>query len=120
LSGWRSDRRSAWSGSTRKARLPADWDRLRAVVLRRCSHRCEWIEDGRRCPFPATDVDHILRGDLHRLDNLQGLCSTHHSLKTSAEANAVQAEKRKLLRLPEEQQPGVINGPPQPPTHRGF
>ena len=120
MSGWRSDRRSAWSGSTRKARLPADWDRLRAVVLRRCGHRCEWIENGFRCLAAATDVDHILRGDLHELSNLQGLCSRHHLAKTSSEANAVQAERRKLLRLPEEKQPGVIDGPPQPPTHRGF
>lgn len=116
---WRNDGRG-WAGSTRKSRLPADWDRLRQVVLQRCGYRCEWIENGERCLATATDADHILPGDLHQLVNLQGLCSRHHLAKTSREANAVQAERRKLLRQPEEPQPGIIDGPPQPTEHRGF
>lgn len=114
------DGQRAWAGSDRKSRLPVDWDRLRQVVLQRCGFRCEWVDDGQRCLAAATDADHILPGDLNELANLQGLCSRHHRAKTSREANAVQAERRKLLHLPAEKQPGVIDGPPQPTEHRGF
>jgi 5-methylcytosine-specific restriction endonuclease McrA len=120
LPRWQNERRNAWAGSTRKARLPVDWERLRQAVLRRCGNRCEWIEDGFRCHDAATDVDHIARGDVHQLSNLQGLCGRHHGLKTSAEAHAAKAELKKLARLPEEQQPGIIDGPPRPTEHRGF
>jgi 5-methylcytosine-specific restriction enzyme A len=89
-------------------------------VLQRCGFRCEWVEDGLRCWEPATDADHIKAGDDSRLSNLQGLCRTHHLKKTSREANAKQAEIRKKRRLPDEPQPGVIDGPPTPTQHRGF
>jgi 5-methylcytosine-specific restriction protein A len=113
-------RKDAWRGSTRKSRLPADWDRLRKVVLERCGYRCQWVEDGKRCPFPATDVDHIIAGDLHAVENLQGLCGAHHLAKTGKEARAKQLRFQALKRLPEEQQPGAIDGPPTPTQHRGF
>jgi 5-methylcytosine-specific restriction enzyme A len=109
-----------WKGSDRKSRLPADWPRLRQVVLKRCGFRCEWIEDGFRCPNDATDVDHIIPGDLNELSNLQGLCNPHHLTKTGREVQAAQAKIRELRRLPEETQPGIIDGPPTPTPHRGF
>lgn len=112
--------REAWKGSTRKGRLPADWDRLRKAVLAACNHRCQWIEDGFRCPFPATDVDHIEAGDLHLIENLQGLCGKHHLIKTGREARARQLRFKSLARLPEEKQPGAIDGPPTPTQNRGF
>jgi len=68
----------------------------------------------------ATDADHIIPGDDHSLSNLQGLCRQHHLIKTGREVQAAQAKIRKLRRLPEEPQPGIIDGPPQPPKHRGF
>lgn len=120
MTPWRGDRRSTWEGSTRKSRLPVDWPRLRVVVLKRCGYRCEWIDNGLRCPDVATDVDHIERGDDHALGNLQGLCRTHHLTKTSREAQAVKAERKALTRLPVEHQPGIIDGPPRPTEHRGF
>jgi 5-methylcytosine-specific restriction enzyme A len=120
MSPWKGDARASWQGSDRKSRLPADWHRLRAVVLKRCNMRCEWVENGQRCFNAATDVDHIIRGDLHDLSNLQGLCNPHHLIKTSREAHAVREKRRKLLRLPEEKQPGIIDGPPRPPKNKGF
>ena len=116
---WRRDRQ-AWKGSDRKSRLPVDWERLRKAALTACGHRCQWVEDGVRCPFPATDVDHIVPGDLHILENLQGLCGEHHLTKTGREARAVQLKRKALGRLPEEKQPGIIDGPPRPTEHRGF
>lgn len=111
---------NGWRGSNRKSRLPVDWPRLRKVVLERCGFRCEWTDSGARCWAPATDVDHVEAGDDHSLDNLQGLCGTHHLEKTGREARAKQLRFKSLARLPEEKQPGVIDGPPTPTQHRGF
>lgn len=72
--------RKPWESSTRRARLPGNWNTLRAAALRRDRHRC------RTCGAPATEVDHIARGDDHRLTNLQSLCSPCHQAKTTAEA----------------------------------
>lgn len=82
--------------------------------------RCQWVENGVRCYNTATDVDHIRPGDDHSLPNLQGLCGHHHLIKTANDTNAKRAEIRKLRRLPEEPQPGLITGPPQPPDRKGF
>jgi len=89
-------------------------------VLKRCGHRCEWVDGDFRCHEPATDVDHIIPGDDHRPEALQGLCRRHHLKKTGREARAVQLKIKELARLPEEKQPGVIDGPPTPTEHRGF
>jgi len=56
----------------------------------RCSHI---NEDGTRCPWLATDVDHKIRAELWVANgrdffdpaNLQGLCHAHHSAKTADE-----------------------------------
>jgi 5-methylcytosine-specific restriction protein A len=109
-----------WKGSNRKSRLPADWERLRRVVLKRCGNRCEWMDGEYRCHSTATDVDHIIPNDSDQLSNLQGLCNPHHLTKTGREVQAAQAKIRELRRLPEEPQPGLIDGPPQPTERRGF
>jgi len=62
-----------WQGSDRKGRLPADWRRIRLVVLRRDRWTC------RRCGRPANQVDHIVPGDDHRPANLQALCKSCHA-----------------------------------------
>ncbi|EWS99563.1 hypothetical protein N865_02065 [Intrasporangium oryzae NRRL B-24470] len=84
----------AWTTSNRKARLPRDWQRRRAIVLARAGHRCEWEDDGVRCPRRATDCDHVERGDDHRLDNLQALCRPHHSWKSAHEGGTASAARR--------------------------
>ena len=89
-------------------------------MLERCGFRCQWKDGLNRCWAAATDVDHIEAGDNHSLDNLQGLCGPHHLTKTGRDARARQLRFQKLKRLPEEKQPGVIDGPPTPTQHRGF
>ena len=111
---------NGWRGSNRKSRLPADWGRLRKVVLERSGFRCQWTDGGDWCGAPATDVDHIQAGDDSSLHNLQSLCRTHHLEKTGKEARAKQLRFKKLARLPEEKQPGIIDGPPTPTQYKGF
>lgn len=81
-----------WEGSDRKSRLPDDWAKRRIRVLRRDGYRCH------ECGAPANQVDHIIPGDDHDLDNLRALCRRHHALKSSAEGNAA---KPKRVNAPE-------------------
>jgi 5-methylcytosine-specific restriction protein A len=94
-----------WESSNRKRRLPRDWHRLRAIVLRNANHQCEVIEEGKRCPNNATDVDHIIAGDDHSIGNLRAICTQHHKVKSSHEGNA--ARKQKYSRK-SELHPGYI------------
>jgi len=82
-----------WESSNRKARLPREWHRLRAIVLRNANHQCEVIENGKRCTNTATEVDHIIAGDDHTLGNLRAICTDHHKLKSSAEGNTARKQK---------------------------
>lgn len=85
-----------WANSDRRSRLPADWPRIRARVLRRDGHRCTHRdENGIQCVRPATDVDHIRRGDDHTEANLRSLCSEHHRVKSSREGGQALAAQRR-------------------------
>lgn len=62
----------------------------RAAVLRLAGHRCQAIENGKRCQVAAPSrlfADHIVErkdgGDPLDVRNGQCLCGMHHSLKTS-------------------------------------
>lgn len=96
-----------WSGSTRRARLPADWAARRRRILQRDGHQCTANELGQRCTQPATDVDHIQPGDNHDEHNLQSLCAWHHTRKTAAEVAAANA-RRPTTRRPAERHPGHL------------
>lgn len=89
--------RPAWEGSTRKGRLPANWEsEIRPTVLARDRYTCQLRYDG--CLVVATDVDHKLRGDDHRLENLQAACGWCHQRKSSSEGAAA---RPRLNRSPE-------------------
>lgn len=96
----------AWDGSDRKDRLPDNWEsEIRPAVLTRCRGRCEaFLPSGARCPRRATDVDHKIPGDDHRLHNLQGLCADHHAKKSSREGLAARRGAPKAR--PAESHPG--------------
>lgn len=98
------DTRPAWRNSTRRARLPANWDsELRPAVFARDGTICHW------CGQPGADeIDHIIPGDDHSLDNLgpihgwrtQQRCHVH---KSAAEG----AVRRPRLNRPEERHPAL-------------
>jgi 5-methylcytosine-specific restriction endonuclease McrA len=97
----------AWD-TDRKARLPSDWKRRRVKVLRRDGYSCQAIEQGRRCGAPANQVDHVIAGDDHSLDNLQSLCASHHAKKSSQEGVAARAKYPN--KRPPESHPGLNDG----------
>jgi len=70
-------------GTSSQRGYNARWQRLRALVLAR-DPVCRYLACGRL----STDVDHIIpksKGGTDSMDNLQGLCHEHHSLKTAQE-----------------------------------
>ncbi|GAA3751036.1 HNH endonuclease signature motif containing protein [Micromonospora maritima] len=94
-----------WSSSTRRSRLPSNWQQLRADVRERAGGRCEFIgDDARRCREAGRDCDHIVPGDNHDLSNLQWLCPGHHSKKSAQEGAAARPRERR----PAEKHPGLL------------
>jgi 5-methylcytosine-specific restriction enzyme A len=94
--------------SARSERLPDDWAVRRIRVLRRDGYRCQArLEDGGICAHPASDVDHVQRGDNHDLANLQALCKWHHARKSSAEGAAARKPRPTQKRAPEAH-PGAV------------
>jgi 5-methylcytosine-specific restriction enzyme A len=93
----------AWTGSTRRARLPDDWAKRRAAVLERdpvCQLRI--VCSG----SPSTEADHVKPGDDHRPSNLQGVCLPCHLKKSSAEGHAARVWRPR--RRPTERHPGLF------------
>lgn len=92
----------AWEGSTRRARLPADWPQRVAAVKRRDRGIC-YV-----CGEPGADqVDHIRRGDDHSLGNLGSIHDDPcHRAKTAREAAEARAARPRRQR-PSEPHPGL-------------
>lgn len=95
-----------WGTSTRKSRLPANWRRLRRLVLER-DVTCVICRVRR-----STVADHIhAMTDDHRLEALQGVCEPCHRQKTAREAAAARAASQKPgRRRPPEAHPGLVDG----------
>ena len=85
-----------WATSDRSRRLPGSstWARIRAAVLDRDQHLCQI--NGTGCRLIATEVDHIVAGDDHRLENLQAACRPCNQAKAQQES----AEARRRYRTP--------------------
>lgn len=74
--------------------LTPEHRRFRAIVLQRAGYRCEWIENGERCPKSEANgdrlfADHIKEradgGALYDPNNGRCLCGSHHTTKTALE-----------------------------------
>ena len=106
----------AWTASTRRQRLPNNWNKLRQQILQRNANKCaglphpmgsptqvrggtptptgRWHAAG--CNGHATDVDHIIPGDDHSTGNLQPLSRACHAAKTTAETLARTATRHAM------------------------
>lgn len=102
-----------WEGSTRKGRLPRDWYSIRKRILARDNFKCTMIENGQRCNLPASDVDHIVRGDNHDDANLRSLCKGHHHRKSSSEGGSAprRVSRKYSVKRPPEKHPGIKDSP---------
>lgn len=88
-----------WKNSNRRSRLPSNWAALRTKVFRLKGSQCHAERmDGTRCKDPATDIDHIVAGDDHSINNLQPLCSYHHASKSGREGWDALRKKRAKVR----------------------
>jgi 5-methylcytosine-specific restriction protein A len=77
-------------------------------VLRRDAYRCQSLDStGVPCGEYANQVDHVIRGDDHELENLQSLCRWHHARKSSAEGHAARQPRPSRLRE-SERHPGAL------------
>lgn len=92
-----------WAGSTRKSQLPADWPRIRRLVLEHHHYACR----APGCGEWATDVDHIIPGHDHSAANLRPLCAWHHRQKSAAEGG--RSGTRYYRKRREEKHPGIVN-----------
>ena len=94
-----------WDTSGRRARLPDDWPHRVSAVKARDRGACQAPgPDGQPCPIPGREVDHIIPGDNHELDNLQLLCTPHHRAKSAAEGVAARPNRRR----PAPRHPGLL------------
>lgn len=77
-----------WVGSTRKQRLPRDWETRRQIVFRRDNWTCHIC--GSNNP-PADTIDHVIQGDDHSLENLKPVHDNQpphcHRKKSAKEGN---------------------------------
>lgn len=94
---------AGWAGSDRRDRLPADWQEIRAQVLARDGWMCQ-LRFVARCTGTATDADHIMAGDDHRLENLQAACRPCHAHKSALEGAAARPRERRAA----ERHPGLL------------
>lgn len=76
-----------WEGSTRSKQLPRDWSRRRRYVLQRdpiCTECDEAL---------STEVHHQGSRDDHSYENLGGICTGCHKIKTQEEARDARANR---------------------------
>lgn len=96
-----------WAGHDRAARLPDDWDTIRADVFATWGHVCHVCgEDG------AYDVDHVIAGDNHDPANLRPIHGQYtrqrcHVYKSSSEGGKALWANRPRRQRPAERHPGM-------------
>lgn len=94
---------SAWTGSTRAARLPRDWPATRQRILTRDHGICHI------CHHPGADeVDHLTAGDDHSDTNLAAIHSHPcHAAKSASEGGRASWARRGQRQRPEQPHPGL-------------
>lgn len=96
-----------WAGSTRRARLPANWPTIRRAVLERDGHVCQLAYPG-ACIHTATEVDHIHGDDNHDPSALRAVCTPCHQARSSSQGGRAAAAARASRRRVPERHPGLL------------
>lgn len=80
-----------WTGSTRRSRLPPDWEQRRVATRNRAQGQCEGLSFNgeprwhvETCDGTGRECDHDKRGDDHSLTNLRWLSDPCHAHKTAS------------------------------------
>lgn len=94
-----------WNTSDRLERLPSWWSTFTKDYLKH-NKTCKIQYDG--CQVEATEVDHIVPGDDHSIENLQPACERCHAKKSAKEGNDAKARMRRLRKRPEARHPGDL------------
>ena len=96
----------AWSTSDRAERLPPNWEsEIVPFILDRDRRKCKLAWPG--CQVVATEVDHKVRGDDHKHENLQAVCERCHARKSAREGNEAKRKLKEARRRPPERHPGL-------------
>lgn len=77
----------AWSGSTRRSRLPSNWPQVRRHVLERDGYTCHL------CGRYGNRVDHVIAGDNHDPVNLAPICFDCDMRKSGHEGGSNQRRR---------------------------
>lgn len=95
-----------WRGSNRNTRLPNDWNTRRQRVFKRDGYVCQLAYEG--CTYDAEECDHVINNDDHTLSNLQSVCGSCHSIKSSLEGQAAMRKQRAMEKREKEKHPGLL------------
>lgn len=95
--------------SARSVPLPPDWPAIRARILTRDGHACQWHTNGYLCLAPANEVDHIGDPRDHSDRNLRALCAPHHRRRSAQQGGQAAAARRKPRNRPTEPHPGLTS-----------
>lgn len=90
-----------------RARYPANWAEIRAAVLERAGHKCEWCGAVDRQPHPVTGSHVVLttahvhdrRPEACDMGNLAALCQKCHNTHDARDRAANAAKRREAERL---------------------
>lgn len=107
-----------WEHSSRRSRLPGNWKSIREKVFRLKGRKCYVVYAGEPCHREATDIDHVVAGDNHDIDNLQPICRFHHALKSSREGNEAFRKMKRASRMRVERE--FSNREVRPVPHEPF
>lgn len=109
-----------WSTSRRKERLPDDWKKIRLEVFKVKGRRCLVVDEQGQCSRTATDIDHIVAGDDHSIENLRPICSEHHRTKSSQEGWEALRKKKRIARFKAERAYGWQEAQPGHEQHEPY
>lgn len=103
--------REPWARqSVRRASLPKEFFRNRAIVLKRDGHQCR-IGYPDRCIGTANQADHVGDRNDHRVENLRAACAPCHAHRSAQQggqaAGQARAARSAARRRPPERHPGL-------------